>query len=102
MYLGQIVELGAKDQIFDTPQHPYARALLAAHLFPDVIGRRVDTERRDTLAGEVPSPIDLPQGCYLYGRCAQQKDRCHTEVQHLSPLEDGRSVRCWRVAEGEI
>ncbi|MDQ2805107.1 MAG: ABC transporter ATP-binding protein [Pseudomonadota bacterium] len=102
MYLGQVVEIGTKEQVFHTPAHPYTRALLAAHLFPDAENRRVDQQSRPTLAGEIPSPIDLPQGCYLYGRCPSQTERCATMKQALRALPDGRELRCWRVAEGEI
>jgi oligopeptide/dipeptide ABC transporter ATP-binding protein len=104
MYLGQVVEIGTKEQVFETPRHPYARALLASHLFPDVSDRRVDREVRETLHGEIPSPIteNLPKGCYLYGRCPSQVDRCQEEKQELATLDDGRSVRCWRVSEGDL
>jgi peptide/nickel transport system ATP-binding protein len=101
MYLGQIVEIGTKEQIFGAPAHPYSQALLAAHLFPDLATRRVERARRTTLAGEIPSPIDLPPGCYLYGRCPMQKERCAVEKQQLTTLPDGRAVRCWRAAAGE-
>ena len=104
MYLGQVVEIGTKDQVFNTPAHPYAKALLASHLFPNVENRRVDRAVRETLQGEIPSPITerLPKGCYLYGRCPSQKDRCKAEKQELQKLADGRVVRCWRVAEGDL
>ena len=96
MYLGQIVEIGSRDQVLEDPQHPYSKALLAAYLRPDPAQRRVDREQRETLQGEVPSPIDLPQGCYLYGRCPRQVGRCRDEAQDLIQLEDNRLVRCWR------
>jgi oligopeptide/dipeptide ABC transporter ATP-binding protein len=104
MYLGEIVEVGTKEQVFETPRHPYAKALLASHLFPDVAERRVDREVRETLKGEIPSPIteNLPKGCYLFGRCPSQVEKCRAMVQTLSKLEDGRMVRCWRVSEGEL
>ncbi len=101
MYLGQIVEYGTKEQIFRTPRHPYSQALLSAHLFPDPENRRVERADRSTLQGEIPSPIDLPAGCYLYGRCPRQTERCRDERQDLVALPDGRSVRCWRAAAGE-
>ena len=104
LYLGQIVEVGTKDQVFNRPRHPYSRALLASHLFPDTANRRVDREVRETLEGEIPSPIteNLPKGCYLYGRCPAQVDKCRDMPQELATLDDGRSVRCWRVAEGDL
>ena len=104
MYLGQVVEMGTKDQVFNTPRHPYAKALLASHLFPDLKNRRVDREVRETLEGEIPSPIteNLPKGCYLYGRCPSQVEKCRDMPQKLAPLDDGRVVRCWRVSEGDL
>jgi oligopeptide/dipeptide ABC transporter ATP-binding protein len=102
MYLGQIVEIGTKEQVFGTPRHPYSRALLSSHLFPDLDNRRVEREERLSLKGEIPSPINLPKGCYLYGRCPSQVDRCRDMPQVLTALPDGRKVRCWRVTAGEI
>ena len=102
MYLGQVVEVGTVDQVFNDPRHPYARALLASHLFPDPSQRRVDHREPDALSGEIPSPVDLPKGCYLAGRCPHATDRCRAEPQVLEALPDGRSTRCWRVTAGEL
>ncbi len=102
LYLGQVVETGAKEDIFAAPRHPYTRALLASHLYPELENRRVDRAVRETLKGEVPSPVDLPSGCYLYGRCPMQRERCRSEPQELTRIEEDRAVRCWRVGEGEI
>ena len=104
LYLGQMVEIGTKEQVFNNPKHPYSRALLAANLFPDTSDRRVDRESRETLKGEIPSPVteNLPVGCYLYGRCSHQVDKCKTLKQELKPLDDGRKVSCWRVSEGDL
>jgi oligopeptide/dipeptide ABC transporter ATP-binding protein len=102
MYLGQIVEIGAKRQVFSAPAHPYTQALLKAHLFPDIASRRVDRTEMTTLQGEIPSAVDLPAGCYLYGRCPQRVAACATMQQTLEVLRDGRSVRCWRVSSGQL
>jgi oligopeptide/dipeptide ABC transporter ATP-binding protein len=102
MYLGQIVEAGTVEQVFARPRHPYARALLSAHLTPDPAHRRVDRRNDEQLQGEIPSPIDLPAGCYLASRCPHVLPRCQREPQNLEPLADGRAVRCWRVAAGEL
>ena len=102
MYLGQIVEVGDKDAVFSEPRHPYSKALLASHLFPDISDRRVDRTERVTLEGEIPSPVSLPKGCYLYGRCPSQKDACAEMVQQLRAMPDGREIRCWRVTEDDF
>lgn len=101
MYLGEIVEIGSVEQVFARPQHPYSRALLASHLLPDPIRRRVDRAVRESLKGEIPSPVDLPPGCYLESRCAfSDHARCARERQPLAVAPAGTLVRCWRAAEG--
>ncbi len=102
MYLGQVVETGTLAQVFREPLHPYSKALLGSHLFPDIGDRRVDRAERVTLEGEIPSPVSLPSGCYLYGRCPNQLDRCRTMPQSLEKVEEGRMVRCWRATAGEL
>jgi oligopeptide/dipeptide ABC transporter ATP-binding protein len=96
MYLSQIVELGDREQIFTHPRHPYTQALLAAHLDTDPDHRRPDHPPAIRLEGEIPSPVDLPNGCYLAGRCPRAVSACATEKQELVALEPGRLVRCWR------
>lgn len=102
MYLGQIVEEGTVEQVFTAPQHPYARALLSAHLMPDPTHRRVDNPVPPALEGEIPSPIDVPKGCYLASRCPFVTDSCRANPQVLTDLGDGRAVRCERVVRGEL
>jgi oligopeptide/dipeptide ABC transporter ATP-binding protein len=99
MYLSQIVELGDRDQIFDHLRHPYTRALLAAHLGTDPGRRRPEHPPAIRLEGEIPSPVDLPPGCYLAGRCPVAVARCGAEKQDLRTVEAGRLVRCWRAEE---
>ncbi len=94
MYLGQVVELGTREQVFHDPRHPYARALLSAHLAPDPRRRRVDRPPSQPLRGEIPSPVDLPPGCFLASRCPEARPHCATTRQMLTPLPDGRHLRC--------
>jgi len=102
MYLGQIVEEGKVEQVFCNPQHPYSRALLSAHLMPDPTRRRVDYPSPATLDGEIPSPIDVPRGCYLASRCPHVTDACRANPQVLIEMDDGWTVRCERVVKREI
>lgn len=91
MYLGEIVEIGSTDQIFENPRHPYTRALLASVPRPDPTERR---DRRIPLRGEIPSPIDLPIGCYLRNRCPRAIDACARI--HPTLGRDSRLVACIR------
>ena len=102
MYLSQIVEIGPVGEVFGDPQHPYTKALLAATLLPDPKQRYDTSARWQRLVGEIPSPVDLPHGCYLAGRCPFVQDRCREEPQTLEALEDDRRVRCWRITEHDL
>ncbi len=92
IYLGHAVELGGREAIFGSPQHPYTRALLSATPVADPAARR----ERIVLSGEPPSPFAPPPGCPFNPRCPQAFDRCRAE---MPPLErkHGRDVACWAV-----
>ena len=103
MYLSQVVELGSREEIFNHPRHPYSRALLASVLLPDPKQRRDQSNRAERLEGEIPSPINLPQGCYLATRCPYVKDRCRQEPQRLTMAgQNDHFARCWRMTEGDL
>ena len=95
MYLGRAVEQGHRDAVFDEPQHPYTRALLAASPVADPARRGT----RSKLTGELPSPLRPPPGCVFHPRCPLQNARCREEVPQLQPLH-GRQVACHAVEEG--
>lgn len=90
MYLGQIIEIAERDRFFDGPAHPYSAALLAS--VPRVSSQAGLS--RAQLPGDPPDPADPPPGCLFSSRCPQAVDRCRTEQPALTPLGDGRQVRC--------
>ncbi len=87
MYLGKIVEIGAADTVYDTPQHPYTQALLSAVPIPDPTVQLA--RRRIVLTGELPSPIDPPSGCRFRSRCWRAEQRCADEEPVLTAAADG-------------
>jgi len=92
VYLGHAVELGTRDAIFSSPQHPYTRALLSATPVADPNAKR----ERILLKGEPPSPMAPPRGCPFNPRCPLAFDRCRKEKPPLE-LKQGRQVACWAV-----
>jgi peptide/nickel transport system ATP-binding protein len=90
MYLGRIVELAGTEALFDSPQHPYSEALIAAAPVANPRSKRPDV----ILEGEVPSPINPPDGCPFHPRCRYAVARCKTELPPLVPMPDGRLVAC--------
>ena len=83
MYLGQIMEMGGADEVYERPRHPDPRALIAAIPEPDPSRRR---QPRFVLEGDVPSPIDPPPGCVFHTRCPHAESRCRQEKPALREL----------------
>jgi oligopeptide/dipeptide ABC transporter ATP-binding protein len=92
MYLGLIVEEAPTPAIFAEQRHPYTRALLSSVLYPDPDTRR----SRFELRGEIPSPIDLPLGCYLASRCPLAIDGCRASIPPLVAIGESRMSACIR------
>jgi dipeptide transport system ATP-binding protein len=92
IYLGNAVELGERDAIFVSPQHPYTRALLSATPVADPAAKR----ERILLSGEPPSPFAPPLGCPFHPRCPLAFDRCRVEKPPLE-RKQRRDVACWAV-----
>ncbi len=92
MYLGHIVESGTRDQIYESPQHPYTQALLSA---VPVADREAERNReRIVLEGDLPSPADPPSGCVFRTRCWKAEEVCSAEVPPLRDLGAGQMVAC--------
>ena len=96
MYLGRLVELAGKHQLFASPRHPYTRMLL------DAIPKMHDTGRsRTAVQGEVPNPLNPPTGCTFHPRCPHANTRCKAERPQLLTIQ-GVHVACHAVEEGRI
>ena len=92
MYLGKIVEITDRLELYDNPLHPYTKALLAAVPIPDPV---LEAERpRTVLMGEVPSPLNPPPGCVFHPRCPIAIDRCRGEVPPLREVTPGHWAAC--------
>ena len=96
MYLGRLVELAAKAELFGNPRHPYTRMLLDA--IPDI---HMSGRSRTPVQGEVPNPLQPPTGCAFHPRCPHADARCSAERPALT-LFHGVHVACHAVQEGRI
>jgi peptide/nickel transport system ATP-binding protein len=96
MYLGRLVELADKRDLFATPRHPYTRMLLDA--IPDI---HMSGRSRTPVQGEVPNPLNPPSGCSFHPRCPHANQRCSTERPATIEIK-GIRVACHAVEEGRI
>lgn len=90
LYLGKVVEIGTKDDIFKRTAHPYTKALLSA--IP-MVGRK-DRGERIILEGDIPSPVNPPSGCRFHTRCPYATELCKTQVPEVKSLGGEHKVAC--------
>ena len=95
MYLGVIVELADRDELYENPLHPYSQALLSAVPIPDPSKERV--RRRTVLKGEIPSPLNPPSGCRFHPRCPLATEQCSLETPAWREAIPGHWVACYNV-----
>ena len=96
MYLGSIMEVASRQDLYERPGHPYTRALISAVPIPDPDKER--SRERELLSGDLPSPLDPPSGCRFRTRCRYAEERCSREVPALRALGPSR-VACHRAEE---
>jgi oligopeptide/dipeptide ABC transporter ATP-binding protein len=94
MYLGKMVELTARDELFQNPLHPYTQALMSAIPVADPKMKR----ERIILKGDVPSPLNPPKGCRFHPRCPVAFDHCSVEEPPFKEVSPGHWAACWRVS----
>ena len=92
MYLGKVMEEAERDELYESPLHPYTHALLSAVPVPDP--RKAEARQRILLKGDLPSPQNPPSGCVFRTRCPKAEERCAAEIPERRELRSGHFVAC--------
>ena len=92
MYLGRVVEIASREDLYRNPKHPYTQALLSAVPEADVDAEQ--QKKRIVLKGEIPSPLRVPSGCRFHTRCPAAIDKCRTQDPAMSQHGEGHAVAC--------
>jgi peptide/nickel transport system ATP-binding protein/oligopeptide transport system ATP-binding protein len=96
MYLGKLVEVASREDVYAQPLHPYTQALTSAIPVPDP----TDHRQRIILRGDVPSPLNPPSGCRFHTRCPLAFDKCSQEEPELKDWGNGHYAACWLIETG--
>ena len=97
LYLGTLAELAPAAELYEHPVHPYTKALLSAIPVPDPLVELEREKHRIPIEGEVPSPINPPEGCRFSGRCRYADERCRTQRPPLAEVDKGHYAACFKV-----
>lgn len=95
MYLGDIVEMAESSELYQNPSHPYTQSLLSSIPIPDP--DKSDARNRIVLKGEIPSPLNPPQGCKFHTRCRHVEERCKEVTPEFRDIGNHHLCACWRV-----
>jgi oligopeptide transport system ATP-binding protein len=95
MYLGKLMEMASREELYESPLHPYTQALLSAVPVPDPVVE--EQRKRIILEGDVPSPVNPPPGCVFNTRCPLAIDICHKEIPEWREIRPKHFVACHRV-----
>jgi oligopeptide/dipeptide ABC transporter ATP-binding protein len=95
MYLGSLIEIGPSNKVYFEPKHPYTQLLIGSNPEPDPTTER--RRRATIIKGEIPSPVNVPEGCRFANRCPKVMDVCRQKTPKLAPLDDApdRLVACF-------
>ncbi len=96
MYLGKIVEMSTREELFSNPLHPYTQALMSTIPVPNPRKKK----KRIILKGDVPSPLNPPTGCRFHTRCPIAFDKCRVEEPPFKDYGDGHFSACWHIEDG--
>jgi oligopeptide/dipeptide ABC transporter ATP-binding protein len=98
MYLGKMVELASRDDLYEDPLHPYTQALMSAITIPDPTLKR----QRGLWKRDVPSPLNPPTGCRFHTRCPLAFNKCSQETPSFKDYDKEHYAACWLLEKGEV